>query len=144
MISNLNTTQVELDKFSKSLTEQVSNTSNVANNLNDRFDYECVSLTQDFLQKMKNDKLVFYFNKKFLRKPKVLITIKSLKLIQPKDECSFKFSYDVKEQNIEQTYFKFSIEQKSNKQNSPINEIDLESAEICYLAFEELQTTIAP
>lgn len=132
-----------MDQLAKKLSVQVNSTSNVANNLNDRFDRECITLTQEFLQKMKNDKLVFYFNKKFLNKPKVLITIKSMQLNQPKEGTKIDFKFDVKEENIDLTHFKFSIEQKFTPSETKNDMPSLKNAEVCYLAFEELKISVS-
>lgn len=89
---------------------------------------------------MKNDKLVFYFKKHFNNKPKVLITIKSITIVQPdlgKDKQDvYKFKYEVKEENIGLKEFKFSIEQKA--ENNPLKIVKFDNAEVCYLVFEEL------
>lgn len=141
MISSLKNDQLSLEKTIKSVTDQVSNNTNILNSLEDRFDYECVTLTLEFLQKMKNDKLVFYFKKSFSNKPVVLITIKSMTLAQPDlggdKHDVFKFRDTVKDENVGLKSFKFSIEHKSD--NNPLKQVKLDTAEVCYLAFEELK-----
>lgn len=123
-----------ISDYTNQVASLVGNNSNIIESLDNRFDTECVKLNQDFLMRMKNDKLVFFFRKKFSQKPNVLITLKSLSVLQPTAPSAFKMSQVVDEANIETDRFKFSIkvETKDNSQQ----ELRLNGAEVCYVAFD--------
>ena len=135
MIAQVEDAQNAVDKDIQHLGARVANNSNIIQNLASRFDFECVKLNEDFLQRMKNDKLVFFLKKPFTQKPKVLITLKSLSAYQPSTFGKYRLTQVVKPENVDLGSFKFSIEVLAKEAKS--GELKLKEAEVCYVAFDD-------
>ena len=98
-----------------------------------------MELNDRFLKSAKNDKLKFYFKRKFQRKPTVLILYRAVRLDLQSEESKkpweLKSNYSISEENIFLDYFKYSI----NLIGPENVEALVNSMEICYIAFEEMR-----
>ncbi len=115
-------------------TIRVNNNTNFLGAMEGRFDSECIELSDVFLQNAKNDKLKFYFKKKFLKKPNVLMQFKQVRLSTAKGIApgELKLSYSVAPENINIDHFKYSINVVGNGEL-------ISAVEMCYIAFEEMR-----
>ena len=118
---------------------RVRNNSAVIQSIDKRYDSECMELNDRFLKSAKDDKLKFYFKRKFQRKPRVLILYRAVRLdLQSKEAeaaWELKTTYSVSEDNIFLDYFRYSILMT----DKPNIESVVKSIEVCYIAFEEMR-----
>lgn len=134
-IAEVEKTGQELGDYMSVIRSTVANNSNILESLDGRFDTECVKLNEGFLARMKNDKLVFFFHKKFNVKPTVLITVRSITLNKPSAAGKYKLSQVVNEANVETDRFKFSISIEP-KDSATKETLVMSGAEVCYVAFD--------
>jgi hypothetical protein len=106
--------------------------------LTDRFDTQCTIIKDVFLRNMQNDKLIFYFRKKFQRRPRILMMFRSLRLKGNNPSATsaqlWQLSYEIKDDKVDEKSFRYSIKVTGNP-----TEVAVESLEVCYIAFEDVR-----
>lgn len=119
------------------ITKRVGNNTNIMSSLTDRFDTQCTTIKDVFLRNMQNDKLIFYFRKRFQRRPRILMMFRNLRLKggNPKNASGqqWQLTYEIKDDKVEEKSFRYSIRVIGGVT------IEVESLEICYIAFEDVR-----
>lgn len=117
---------------------KVKSNLNVLDTLKNRIEFECIELKDVYTRSLSNDKLRFFFKKKFYKVPKVVVTFKGLRLKEGvTKEGLYTFKLLTQEPNINQNSFSYSIDQNLNTVVAE-EMLSIDSLEVCYMAFENL------
>ena len=130
--------QKENERFLAEIQTRVRGNLNVMDNLKNRIEFECIELKEVYSRSLSNDKLRFFFKKKFYKVPKVMLTFKGLRLVEGANkEGLYIFKLLTQEPNISLKGFSYSIDQ--NYIGTLSQELlSIDSLEVCYIAFENL------
>lgn len=121
------------------LSALVTSNDNTLASMENRLDFECIPLKDVFSKGPVNNKLKFFFKKKFFKKPQVILTFKSLSMSQTVNSNNiYSMNLLVPADTVDQTGFSYSITQLKSK-IEPTDPMTPSTLEICYIAFEDLR-----
>lgn len=137
-VKQIEVEQKENQRFLSEIESKVKSNLNVLDTLKNRIEFECIELKDVYTRSLSNDKLRFFFKKKFYKVPKVVVTFKGLRLKEGvKKEGLYTFKLLTQEPNINLKSFSYSIDQNLNTVVAE-EMLSIDTLEVCYMAFENL------
>ena len=137
-VKQIEVEQKENQRFLSEIESKVKSNLNVLDTLKNRIEFECIELKDVYTRSLSNDKLRFFFKKKFYKVPKVVVTFKGLRLKEGvTKEGLYTFKLLTQEPNINLKSFSYSIDQNLNTVVAE-EMLSIDTLEVCYMAFENL------